>query len=98
MSNEIRKRIVRPATPEERERHQQIRDEIEQELPALRQWALAASARHVERVGVGTVFCADEAAVLKAIDAYAAEHRLGTRSVVVREALANLLGIAIARQ
>jgi hypothetical protein len=98
MSHEIRKRILRPATPEEKERHQRIRQEIEQELPELKQWAQAAAARHQERVGVGTVFGAEEAQVVKAIDAYAARHSLKDRGAVVREALANLLGIAIARQ
>ena len=32
----VRERIVRPATPEEKERHQQIRGEIQQELPELK--------------------------------------------------------------
>ncbi len=97
MSHEIRKRILRAATPEEKERHQRLRQEIEQELPELKQWARAAAARHQERVGVGTVFSAEEAQVLKAIDDYAAKHSLQSRGAVVREALASLLGIEIAR-
>ena len=36
MSNEIRNRIIRDATAEEKERHAVIRAEIEQELPALK--------------------------------------------------------------
>jgi len=98
MSHEIRQRILRPATPAERERHQRIRLEIEQELPELKQRARAAAAQHQERVGVGTVFNAEEAQVLKAIDDYAAQHSLQSRGAVVLEALANLLGIEIARQ
>jgi hypothetical protein len=49
MTPEIRKRILREATPEEKERHQRIREEIEQELPELKQWARAATARHPEQ-------------------------------------------------
>lgn len=97
MAHEIRQRIHRPATPEEKQRHQQIRQEIEQELPELKQWAREA-ARHQEQVAVGTVFTAEEAQVLKAMDEYAAKHALQNRSAVVREALAQLLGIEVARQ
>ncbi len=97
MSHEIRKRILRPATPEEKERHRQIRQEIEADLPELKEWARAA-AEHQERVGVGTVFSAEEAQILKAIDDYAAKHALPSRGAVVREALASLLGVEIARQ
>jgi hypothetical protein len=50
MTHEIRKRIVRPATPEEKERHRAIREGIEQELPEMKQWAREAAARHKERV------------------------------------------------
>lgn len=98
MPREVRQRIVRPATPEEKERHQEIRRQIEQELPELQEWAREAAARHQERVAVGTVFTAEEATVLEAIDSYAANHALTNRSAVVREALAQLLGIDIARQ
>ena len=98
MTHEIRQRIRRPATPEEKERHQQIRQEIEQELPELKQWARAAAERHKERIAVGTVFTAEEAQVVKAIDDYAAKHALQHRGAVVREALAHLLGIEVARQ
>ncbi len=45
MSSEIRQRIVREATPEEKERHRALRDEIERELPELKQWARAAAAQ-----------------------------------------------------
>jgi len=98
MTQEIRKRILREATPEEKERHRMIREEIEQELPELKQWAREAAARHQERVAVGTVLTAEEANVLAAMDKYAEEHSLATRSAVVREALAQLLGIDISRQ
>lgn len=98
MTNEIRNRITRPATPEEKERHKQIRAEVEQELPELKQWAREAAARHKDRVAVGTVLTGEECHVLQAIDDYAEKHSLHGRSAVVREALANLLRIEIARQ
>ena len=50
MGHDIRKRIRRPAGPEERERHQRIRKEIEQELPELKEWARASAAQHNEQV------------------------------------------------
>ena len=90
MTHEIRQHIRRPATPEEKARHQQIRQEIDDELPDLKQWARAAAADHKERIAVGTVFDADEAPIVKAIDEYAAKHFLQNRSAVVREALAHL--------
>jgi hypothetical protein len=98
MTHEIRQRIERPATQEEKERHHQIRQEIEEELPELKQWARKVAADHTERIAVGTVFSADEAQVLNAIDAYASKHSLRNRGAVVREALAQLLGIDVARQ
>src|SRR5208283_3795632 len=55
MTYEIRKPIVRPATPEEKARHQLIRQQIEEELPEIQQWARQAAAQHQERVAVGTV-------------------------------------------
>ncbi len=78
-------------------RHKQIRDEVEQELPELAEWARAAAARHRERIAVGTVFTTDELPVLSAIDEYAAKHspfRTGSRCS--RSPLARLLGIEIA--
>lgn len=66
MTHEIRQRIERQATQEEKERHQQIRQEIEKELPELKQWARAAAAQHKDRIAVGTVFTADEAQVVAA--------------------------------
>lgn len=42
MANENRKRIVREATPEEKERHRAIREQVKQDLPELRAWARAA--------------------------------------------------------
>ena len=96
MPNEIRQRIQRPATPEEKARHDQIRKEIEEELHDLKQWAREAASAHKERVAVGTVFNADEASVVKAIDDYAIKHSLQNRSAVVREALARLLAIEVA--
>jgi hypothetical protein len=98
MTHEVRKRILRPATPEEKERHAEIRRQIEQELPELHQGAREAAARHQERVAVGTVFTVAEASIVEAIDSYAAKHALTNRSAVVREALSQLLGIEIARQ
>ena len=98
MTHEIRERILRPATPEERERHRQIRQQIEQELPELERWARKAASQNRERVPVGTVFTAEETSVLKAIDDYATKHSLQNRAAVVREALAQLLGIEIARR
>jgi hypothetical protein len=98
MAREVRQRIVRPVTAEEQERHAEIRKQIDQEFPEIQQWARGAAARHRERVAVGTVLVAEESNVLDAIDAYAAKHSLASRSAVVREALANLLGIDIARR
>jgi hypothetical protein len=98
MTHEIRRRILREATPEENERHRTIREELQQELPELKQWARETAARHQERAVVGTVFTNEETAVLEAIDHYAMEHSLTSRSAVVREALAQLLGIEITRQ
>lgn len=97
MTREIRQRIVRKATPEERERHRNIRAEIEQELPELKRWARETAAQHRERVAVGTVFTDQEAGVLEAIDDYAMKHSLSSRGAVVREALAQLLGVDITR-
>jgi hypothetical protein len=96
MSREVRNRIVRPATPDEKQRHDAIRQQIEQELPELRQWAKEAAARHNERVAVGTVFGAEETKIVEAIDHYAAKHALQNRGAVVRQALSQLLGIEIA--
>jgi hypothetical protein len=98
MTREIRQRIVRPATPEERDRHQGIREQIDQEFPELQQWARQAVAHQRDRIAIGTVLSADETHVVAAIDEYAESHALHSRSAVVREALANLLGIQIARQ
>ena len=97
MTREIRQRIVREATPEERERHRTVRAEIEQELPELKRWARETAAQHRERVTVGTVFTDQEASVLEAIDDYAMKHSLSGRGAVVREALAQLLGVDITR-
>jgi hypothetical protein len=98
MTREIRRRILREATLEEKERHRVIREQIQQELPELEQWARETAARHRERVAVGTVFTDQETGVLEAIDQYAADHALTSRGAVVREALAHLLGIDITRQ
>lgn len=97
MTNPIRHRILREATPEERSRHRAIREEIAQELPELKQWAREAAARHPDRVAIGTVLAAEESQVLAAIDDYATKHSLANRGAVVREALARLLGIEITR-
>ncbi len=98
MSQESPKRIVREATPEEKERHRLIREQVAQELPELKQWARIAAARHRERVAIGTVLRGEEADVVKAIDDYAARHSLAGRSAVVREALSQLLGVELARE
>ncbi|HET6880704.1 MAG TPA: hypothetical protein VFI31_11145 [Pirellulales bacterium] len=97
MADQNRKRIIREATPEEKERHRVIREQVKQDLPELRAWARAAAARHHERVAVGTVLSGDETKLVEAIDEYAAKHSLAGRSAVVREALAQLLGVELAR-
>ncbi len=97
MAHEVRQCIVRAATPEEKERHGLIREQIEEELPELTRWAREAAARHA-RILVGTVFGEEEADVVRAIDHYAAGHALAGRSAVVREALAQRLRIDIQRQ
>ncbi len=98
MPHQFRSRVIRDATTEEKERHGMIREEIEQELPVLKDWARAAADRHPDRIAVGTVFSADESEVVDAIDSYAASHSLAGRSAVVREALSKLLGVEIAPQ
>jgi hypothetical protein len=95
MPHEIRNRIIRAATPEEKERHEQVRDEIERELPQLKQWAREAAARHRDRVAIGTVFSAEESNVVAAIDDFALKNSFASRADVVREALARLLGVEI---
>jgi hypothetical protein len=97
MAHEVRQRIVRPATPDEQARHALIRKQTDEELPEIQQWAREAAARHRDRVAIGTVLTAGEINVVDAIDAYAVKHSLTGRSAVVRAALANLLGIDIAR-
>ena len=64
------------ASPEEKERHRALRDEIERELPELKQWARVRRTRNRERVAIGTVFSSAESPVVEAIDHYAAEHSL----------------------
>lgn len=95
MTHEIRHRVHRPATPDEKARHDQIRSEIEREAPELASWASSVVDQNVDRVRVGTVFTADEANIVKAIDDYAANHSLDNRGAVVRQALAKLLGIDV---
>ncbi len=48
--HEIRQRILRPATPEEKQQHGQIREKIEEELPELKRWAREAAERHDGRI------------------------------------------------
>ncbi len=67
-AHEVRQRIARPATPQEKQRHGQIREEIEEELPELKRWAREAAGRHAGRIPVGTVFGEEEADVVRAID------------------------------
>jgi hypothetical protein len=95
VAHDILHRIVREATPEEKERHRAIREEIQEDLPQLKRWAKDAAERRRDRVAVGTVFTDQEATVLEAIDDYAAKHSLSGRGAVVREALAHLLGIEL---
>ena len=98
MTFEIGKHTIRDATPEEMERRRVIRQEIQNELPELKQWAQQTAARHRERIAVGTVFTDQKASVVEAIDDHAATHSLPSRGAVVREALARLLGTKIQRQ
>jgi len=98
MSQEVPKRILREATPEEKERHRVVRQQVEQELPELERWARVAAARRQERMAIGTVLSGEEADVVAAIDDYAAKHSLADRSAVVREALSKLLGVELARE
>ena len=95
MTHEVRERIRRPATPDEKARHDKIRAEIAEEMPDLTAWAKTAAAAHKDRVSVGAIFTAEEAQVVEAIDAYARTHSLPNRGAVVRQALANLLGIQL---
>jgi hypothetical protein len=48
MTHEIRKRIYREATPEEKERLDEVRERIAPELPALKQWAREAADRVID--------------------------------------------------
>jgi hypothetical protein len=97
MNREIRNRIVRPATSEEKQRHEAIRGQVSAELAELNEHARQVVAQHHDRIAVGTVFSGDETAIVTAIDDYAAAHALESRSDVVREALSRLLDIPIVR-
>lgn len=85
------KRIIREATPVERQRYAEVRAAVEAERDDIVAWAREAGGQ----VAVGTVFTTDEIPVLEAIDAYAASHNLSGRSAVVREALSRLLDIQV---
>jgi predicted transcriptional regulator len=98
LPREMGRRIVRPATAEEAQRHATVRRAIEEELPEIKEWARQAVAECDNRVAVGTVFSADEKPVVEAIDAYAASHSLPNRSAVIREALAHLLNLRISHE
>jgi hypothetical protein len=87
-------RIIREATPAERERHAAVRAAVETERQEIAAWARQAAARSGE-VAVGAVFSPAETPVLDAIDAYAASHNLPGRSAVVREALSRLLDLQL---
>jgi hypothetical protein len=95
MTHEVRERIRRPATTEEKARHDKIRAEVAEEKPDLTAWARAAAATHKDRISVGADFTAEEAQIVEVIDAYARTHSLPNRGAVVRQALANLLGIQL---
>lgn len=96
MIHEVRERIVRPATPEEKLRHEEIRKQIEEEKSELQEWSRTAALMQKDQVAIGTVFTAAETSVVEAIDDYAVKHAMTNRSAVVREALAKLLEIEIA--
>jgi hypothetical protein len=98
MTHEVGKRIIRPATQDEKERHDLIRRQIAEEIPELKEWARRVAAQHQERVRIGTVLTSEEAPILEAMDDYALKHALSSRSAVIREALARLLDIEIARR
>ena len=95
MQRDMGKRIVRPATPDEKERQELIRKAIDEELPDLKKWAQAAAANKGGKVSVGAIFSPEEAKVVQAIDEYATAHSLPNRGAVVRQALAQLLGIEL---
>lgn len=97
MNKENFKRTVRSATNDELDRHRLIREQVMQDLPELNAWARAAAARHHERIGIGTVLSGEETKLVQYIDDYAAKHSLAGRGAVVREALAQLLGVELAR-
>ena len=63
MSNKMGKRIIRPATPEERKRHDEIRRQIELELPELREQAKQmfreALSKHVSILDVAAALKAE---------------------------------------
>ncbi len=48
MAREVRKRIVQQATPEEKQRHQEIRQQLEDEKAELGQWAHEVAAQHAD--------------------------------------------------
>ena len=87
------KRILREATPAERERHATVRAAIETERPGIIAWAREESAQVGGQTAVGTMLTPEEIPILDAIDAYAASHNLPSRSAVVREALSRLLDV-----
>ena len=60
VTHDIRQRRVRDATPEEKERHRAIRQEIQEDLPQLKRWAKDAAARHRERVALESVLDEEE--------------------------------------
>lgn len=97
MNKDNFKRTVRSATSEELDRQRLIREQVQQDLPELNVWARAAAARHQERIGIGTVLCGEETKLVRYIDDYAAKHSLAGRGAVVREALAQLLGVELDR-
>lgn len=97
MSKENFKRTVRSATSDELDRQRLIREQVMQDLPELNAWARAAAARHQERIGIGTVLSGEETKLVRYIDDYAAKHSLAGRGAVVREALAQLLGVELDR-
>lgn len=92
---EMGKRIVRPATDAERAQHAAVRAAVAEEYDEISAWARTAEGCATNRVAVGTIFTAAETPVIDAIDAYAARHDLPSRSAVVREALARLLGVPV---
>jgi hypothetical protein len=89
VTHEIRERIVREATPEEKERRRAVRPETQTDLPELMQWAGETAAELRERLVVATVLTGQGTTAWKATDDYAAKHAL---KVIIRSCQIDLEG------